>query len=623
MANAYKDEGAHRAAENARAFRTVADFRRELPAGWSIGGVGLRDGPVRCGDFTVALEGPAAVRAILPGGLYTHVLSPRLNGAARTPFLSTLGAPWLSLETCGGDFSAERVVIDNAFLTERQTYLARGEPAWSPFATGGELAGRRVFVELATKTSNPNFPPRVGLGGACSEAQAADPRSWFGITRAVVHQQPGTPKDELRRFDGLFAGAPPRTAPEVAARHARWWQTALDRWSRDEANDDDVRLLNWLLAQGLLPNGGDSIPPQVRKLVADYRRTEQRLLVPETVNGLMDCDAGQDYHLNIRGQYDQLGPPVPRGYLEVLAHAESESAVRDPRSGRLELAERIASPENPLTARVYVNRVWQWVFGTGLVATPDDFGRLGDPPSHPELLDFLARWHAAHGWSTKEVVRLLVTSATFREGGSATARARQVDPANRLLHHQPMRRLEAESVRDAILAASGRLDRRLYGPPLDPHRAKEDPEKRLFSGPVDGGGRRSLYIKLTIMEPPRFLAVFNQPPPKIPAGRRDVTNVPAQALALLNDPFVLDQARAWGEALVQRSRDSVTSRLDAVFQAALGRAPTAAETDLWLALVHDLAGEHHVPPEHMLDSVPLWADVAHTVFNTKEFLYIR
>src|SRR5581483_2480373 len=118
-----------------------------------------------------------------------------------------------------------------------------------------------------------------------------------------------------------------------------------------------------------------------------------------------------------------------------------------------------------------------------------------------------------------------------------------------LLHHAPLRRLEAESIRDAILAASGRLDPALYGPPTDPNRAPEDPQKRLFSAPIDGRGRRSLYTKLTIIEPPRFLGTFNQPPPKIPTGRRDVTSVPAQALALLNDPFALEQSRYWGDRL--------------------------------------------------------------------------
>jgi hypothetical protein len=620
----YHEEGRRRADLNRKKFRVLADFRAGVPQGWSVEGVGFNGGPVRVGDFTVALDGPAAVGAVLQGGLFTHALSPRLNGAVRTPYLGGISEPHLSLETCGGDFSAERIVIDNAFLSERQTYIARRDPAWSALSTFPELAGRRVYVELATKSSNPNFPPRVGLGGPCTEAQVADPRSWLGITRAVVHKEPGPPQDELTLFGSLFEGPAPRSRADVAGKYTSWFRAALERWRRDTATADDVRLINWLLDAGLLPNrSDDSAPTRVRDLVAAYRRTERLVLDPETVNGLADLDEGDDYRLNIRGEYDQLGPPVPRGYLGVFARDESSAAFRDARSGRLELAERVADASNPLTARVYVNRVWQWVFGTGLVATPDDFGRLGDPPSHPELLDFLARRFVANGWSTKDLVRELVLSAAFRQGSTAAPTARSVDPANRLLHHYPLRRLEAEEVRDAILASSGRLDRQFYGPTIDPHRPKEDPEKRLFSGPLDGKGRRSLYIKLTIMEPPKFLAAFNQPPPKIPTGRRDVTSVPAQALALLNNPFVLEQAHFWGQRVVADRSATVESRLAAMFRVALGRTPDDGEVRRWRDLVDDLARERGVPAAQLLASVPVWTDVAHTLFNTKEFLYLR
>lgn len=620
----YAAEAKRRAEHNAKAFRVVADFRQVVPPGWSVDGVGFRDGPVKSGDFTVALEGQAAVGAILPAGLFSNALSPRLNGALRTPLLSGIGEARLSLEVCGGDFSAERIVVDNAFIAERQTYLARRDPAWGEMSTFHELAGRRIFGEWATKSSNPNFPPRVGLGGACNETQVADPRSWLGVTRAVVHKEPGPPQDELGRFASLFEGQAPRTRADAAKRYAAWLRSALERWGREQSTDEDVRLINWLLDQGLLPNRSDApAAPRLRELVAAYRTAERKVLEPQTINGLEDFDDGENYRLNVRGEYDQFGPAVPRGYLAVLARDESSVAFHDRRSGRLELAERIASPTNPLTARVYANRVWQWVFGAGIVATPDDYGKIGDPPSNPALLDYLAGRFMERGWSTKDLVRELVLSAAFRQGSTASAKAREVDPGNRLLHHFSLRRLEAEEVRDAILAASGRLDGALFGPPINPHRHKEDPEKRLFSGPLDGLGRRSLYTKLTIMEPPRFLATFNQPPPKIPTGRRDVSNVPAQALALLNDPFVLEQAKVWGTRVAAVENQTVDTRLSAMFVAALSRVPEPAELARWHGLVDDLARERKVPVGQMLQSVPLWTDVAHTLFNTKEFLYLR
>jgi hypothetical protein len=622
LASWYAEESKRRIARNASAFRVVADFRKEVPPGWSVDGVGLRDGRVRSGDFTIALEGDKAIGSVLPAGLFSHALSPRLNGAVRTPYLDGIPEPKMSFEACGGDFSAERIVIDNAFLTERQTYLARRDPAWSSQSTLHELQGRKVYVELATKSSNANFPPRVGLGGSCSEAQAAEPRSWLGITRVVAHQEASAPQDDLARFRALLDGPIPRTVFDAADRYAAWLRGAVERWSRDRATDGDVSLINWLLDQGLLPNRSDvDAPASVRDLVAAYRAAEKLLLDPQTVNGLADLDDGYDYRLNRRGEYDQLAAAVPRGYVGALAGDESAASFHDRHSGRLELADLVTALENPLTARVYVNRVWQWVFGTGLVATPDDFGRMGDGPSHPELLDFLAAWFVDHGWSTKDLVRLLVTSATFRQASTAAPRAREIDPSNRLLHHYPLRRLEAESVRDSILAASGRLERRLYGAPIDPHRPKEDPEKRLFSGPLDGGGRRSLYTKLTIMEPPKFLATFNQPPPKLPTGRRDVTSVPAQALALLNDPFVLQQARFWGERVVAMPHQSAEERLGAMFFESLGRSPTADELERWRNFVEDLSRDRDAAPDQVLGDPQVWSHVAHTLFNMTEFLY--
>lgn len=196
----------------------------------------------------------------------------------------------------------------------------------------------------------------------------------------------------------------------------------------------------------------------------------------------------------------------------------------------MELADRIASSGNPLTARVIVNRIWHHLFGTGLVRTVDDFGHVGELPSHSELLDHLSTRFVAEGWSMKKLIRSLVLTRTFQLSNQPSAESREVDPQNRLLQHFPARRLEAEAIRDSILAASGRLDRTLYGPSVQPFRDKDYADRRLFAGPLDGHGRRSIYIKNNLMEGPKFLEAFNFPGGKVTQGRRDVTNVPAQAL---------------------------------------------------------------------------------------------
>ena len=616
----YAAESKRRADENAAHFSLVADFRNGIPEHWSVDGEGVRE-IVRRGDFVVSLSGEKAIDSILPGGLCTNSLSPRMNGAVRTPLTQSFGAGHLSFEVAGGDFAARRTIVDNAFLTERQQYVADALPKWQMVDSLGGMTDRHVYVEYATKTSNPNFPPRVGLGGACSEEQVADPRSWFHLTRVMKHVAPFSPHDELTQLLPLFADNTPQSLADVAARYRTMMLRSVAAWQEDRTNDDDIRWLSWMLNNNAITNTGtNNATPEVAALVTRYRQLEQQLLEPTTVNGMADIDVPCDYRLNIRGDYDQLGDPVPYGsprFLREICHQSAGDRTR------LELAELVASPNNPLTARVYVNRVWYWLFGTGLVATTDDFGHVGEKPSHPELLDHLAGQFIRDHWSTRHLIRTILLSRTWQQSQEASPGALDTDPMNRLWHHFPVRRLEAESIRDAMLAVSGRLDGRLFGPTSNPFRLSEDAQKRLFSGPLDGEGRRSIYTKVTIMEPPRFLATFNQPAPKIPTGRRDITTTPAQSLTLLNDPFVTSQAAYWATQLIQRPDNSLESRLQHMFSKAMSRDATSEELSRWADAARDFAASESIDEASQMTSVTLWQTMAHAMFNTKEFLYIR
>ena len=666
LAKRYADESTRRISENAGHFAAVVDFRDGIPEGWSVDGEGLRKIVPR-GDFVVSLTGEKGIDSVLLGGLCTNSLSPRMNGALRTPWTKLIGPGQLSFEVAGGDFAARRIVVDNAFLTERQQYLNNPLPQWLMADGLASQADRNVYIEFATKTSNPNFPPRVGLGGACSEEQAADPRSWFQLSRIVKHVAPFSPHDELTGIVRLVEGVTPQSTDDVISRYRTVLSNAVTAWQNETTSDNDVRLLNWMLTNGLLKNNATSeaAAPAVKDLVLQYRAAEAKLNVPATVNGMADIDSPVDYRLNVRGDYDQLGDAVPHGPLRLLvdvcqnasprsgapvlerkaleapAFSENPARLEPPEQfipslesrnkdtihasahNRLELAELVASPRNPLTARVYVNRIWYWLFGGGLVATTDDFGHVGDRPSHPELLDALA-WRFMHeGWSTKRLIRSIVLSQTWQQSQDAATGALDVDPTNRLLHHFPVQRLDAESLRDAMLAVSDRLDATLHGPTSNPNRLSEDGQKRLFSGPLDGLGRRSIYTKITIMEPPRFLATFNQPAPKIPTGRRDIANTPAQSLALLNDPFVTNQAEVWAAELITRPDTSIESRLQHMFSKAIGREATSEELSLWKNAARDFANAEQIPDADMLTSGSLWQTLAHAMFNIKEFLYVR
>ena len=182
--------------------------------------------------------------------------------------------------------------------------------------------------------------------------------------------------------------------------------------------------------------------------------------------------------------------------------------------------------------------------------------------------------------------------------------------------------MDAESIRDSLLAASGRLDRTLYGLSVAPYREKPNEDRRLFSGPLDGDGRRSVYIKVRLMEGDKFLTGFNFPGSKVTQGRRDVTNVPAQALALLNDPFVIQQAGVWSERMCRQEQDTRQLRIETIFRQALGRPPTEGETHEFDQLVDQLANLYGIPPENVMSDRALWKDVAHVMFNLKEFTFV-
>jgi hypothetical protein len=419
---------------------------------------------------------------------------------------------------------------------------------------------------------------------------------------------------------------------ELAERYREITVAAVLRWLADKTEAGDVRWLNDLLRHDMLANCTQSLTPlagggerrrgegELEKLVHEYSRLEATLCQPRIVPGLADFGRGCDQPIFIRGDCLKPGETAPRRYLEVLSGEHERFA--SPGSGRFELAERIASAANPLTARVMVNRIWHHLFGVGLVGTVDDFGRVGDVPTHPELLDYLAVRFVEENWSIKRLIRTLVLSRSFQMSHRPAAAALQIDPNNRLWHHYPARRLEAEGIRDAILTVSGRLDRTLYGPSISSYRAKENADRRLFPGPLDGLGRRSIYIKNTLMEAPHFLGVFDFPGGKVSQGRRDLTNVPAQALTLLNDPFVLEQAETWARKLVGRPDPTPSARIDWMFRLALSRSPASDELPRFTEALDRFAGLHGVAAGQVLGSQAVWTDLAHVVFNLKEFIYV-
>ncbi len=308
--------------------------------------------------------------------------------------------------------------------------------------------------------------------------------------------------------------------------------------------------------------------------------------------GVRDLAEPRDCNVLVRGELDERGPLVPRGVI-ALPNMPVPAAIPAGRSGRIELAQWVTSPKNPLTSRVMVNRVWQHLFGQGIVATSDNFGTSGESPSHPALLDHLAAGFAADGWSVKRAIRRIVLSNTYQQASAHDAAKHDADPENRLLWRMSPRRLEAEAIRDAVLSASGGIDlNRPTGspviglPPVDLGRG------RSYVNTSDRTARaRSVYLPIVRGLVPDVLDVFDFADPTLVTGNRDVTTVPAQALFMMNSPFVFEQAQAMAARLLAERPGSDAARIDRAYALALGRPPTTAERERTLSFVRSVKEE--------------------------------
>ncbi|HVE42937.1 MAG TPA: PSD1 and planctomycete cytochrome C domain-containing protein [Planctomycetota bacterium] len=336
-------------------------------------------------------------------------------------------------------------------------------------------------------------------------------------------------------------------------------------------------------------------PPMLRDWADEHSEFEDLTLPKRTIDvayGVVDGKAA-DTRLQNRGEPDQLGDPVPRRNLELLG-GQPLSDVR--KSGRLDLAAWISDPKNPLTARVMVNRIWQGHFGKGIVATPNDFGTRGAAPSHPELLDYLAGRFIASGWSVKAVQRLILSSAAYQAA------------------RFPRRRLDAEEIRDSLLAASLELDRSPgEGHPFPPESQWKFTQHNPFKAVYDSK-RRSVYLMTQRIQRHPFLALFDGPDTNASTARRDTSTVPTQALYFLNDPFFHARSQALAKRLLALPADE---RVAAAHRICFQRAPLAAELRHAAAFLEACRAELGAGAE-----LAGWSAYARTLLGSNEFLYL-
>jgi len=363
---------------------------------------------------------------------------------------------------------------------------------------------------------------------------------------------------------------------------------------------------------------------RLAELRKELTRLKRSSLPPDLPGGYAVTEGEPtDAALQRRGDPDNPGDVVPRGVprFAFLAAAPAP-AVASHASGRLELAQWLTQIDNPLTPRVMVNRIWQHHFGRGIVATPSNFGLHGDPPTHPELLDWLAARFVASGWSIKAIHREIVLSQTYQLASDANAYDAAIDPDNRWLWRFPAGRLDAESIRDAMLAVANNLDENLPGPhPFPPIETWRWTQHDAFKV-VYPSNYRSVYLMTQRLLKHPYLAIFDGPDTNVSTEARSRSTVPLQALFLMNNPFVQEQSARLGRRLIASSTDP-RRRIELAYQLAWSRPPTSDEVDRGLRFLQKCSTA--IESAHIRDNsreTEAWTSLAKVLLTANEFLYV-
>jgi hypothetical protein len=505
-----------------------------------------------------------------------------------------------------------RVEVTNRFKTEFITKAGDYLVALHDFTAKSNAVSRNVYVEkrgLVAQTAaiwdnnlkamsrrhNPIFAPWIALSqlnDADFAAQAKDLAVKFNANQ-----------DAGGRINPVVAGlfsTPPDSLGQVASRYAVMFAEVERHWMEAQSDYDSRQKLgetNLTELKGLPDAGEEQVrqfmyannspmyldenrvnnlinrDPKLRNSFNELQKALNDVVVnhpgsPARAPVLVDADKPRDSYVMIKGNPGVHGPNAPRHFLTVLA-GDNPPLFKDG-SGRLELARDIASKDNPLTARVMMNRIWLHHFGEGLVRTPDDFGERGEPPTHPELLDYLASRFMESGWSIKQMHRLIMLSSVYQQSSEGDEKSLAADPENRWLGHMNRRRLDFEALRDSILAVGGDLDLKLGGKPV-----------RLDTEPF--ALRRTVYGFIDRRNVPNMYQAFDFASPDLTTGRRESSVVPQQALFMMNSPLVVEQARNVVRNLNFKPETAPETRVKMLYELVYQREPTDLEMRLAMA----------------------------------------
>lgn len=569
-------------------YKIIGDFRVNEKIDWKSDGVGFSQ-RTTLGD--VLLDSTYNITGLDEGKASSRSLGTRIFGALRSQnFL--IEKNFIGVRAKGAK-SSIRIIIDNFQLI---SYPIFGEidqkvdtSQWKNYTFDVSLwKGHKAYIEI--------------IPGSFNRHVYALPKDAFVEVQYAV------------TFDREWI---PPTMPSNPK--SITVKTAVENWSKFNATAEEVALLNRMLETKKLSTKIEGLQDVVieKNLLSNY--------ISDSVffNGLYDGYAVESRVFH-RGNHLEPTEQAPRKFITALE--QSKTPYQTNGSGRMELAESILDPQNPLTSRVMVNRIWHHLFGRGIVETTDNFGLQGKLPSHPELLDYLALRFIQEGWSIKKLIRYIMLSNTFKRSALGDPKSKEIDPENILLSHYPIRRLEAEDIRDGLLAVSGRLDTTMFGAPVPCYvssfmQGRGRPSK---SGPLDGNGRRSVYqeVRRNFLDP--MMTTFDRPIPFTTFGKRNISNVPAQSLLMMNNPFVIQLAEEMACRITATGMD-IDQRIEYIYTKAFSRLPTEKEKSDADAFLHILASKYKITDgdaKAVLQNLDIWRDYCHIVFNSKEFIYL-
>lgn len=514
---------------------------------YATAGTGMLNPKTTPGDFTLNTNGENIINQFLEPGLYSNRLSNKHNAHLSSPRFKNNNLEEIWVRIAGEQNAKVRYVVQN-YPRGGTVYpisnINSKTPKWIRWNVN-YWRGDHIYIEATTAGDHP-----IGPGN--------QERSWFGITHIYrrTPDQP-TPPDLTPIITPMHLTQQhaPTKSTQAFNLHKQALITTLQNWKANKLTPDQSAFLAAHLQYNLLPNSLNQLP-NLKPLLNQYRTTEAQIKRPTRAPGVVET-TGFDQPLYTRGNHKKPDQIIKRRFLDAF----NPEPFNTPGTGRLQLANQITSTDNPLFARVIVNRLWHHIFGQGIVSTTDNFGRLGEKPTHPQLLDYLANHIKQNDWSLKHMIKLMVMSDAFQRASQPTSAITQQDPNNELLAHFPIKRLEAEAIRDGIITITTGLDTNMFGPPTNPN-----------------SNRRSLYLKVKRNNLAPFLTAFDMPAPHTTQGRRDATNVPAQSLTMLNSPFVNNKASAWANRILKdNTLNTPENRINRFYLEAFSRPPTKQE----------------------------------------------